>query len=446
MTEDTLLSTNFHPPSERPHLVRRPRLLARLEEGLSQGRPLTLLSAPAGFGKTTLVLQWLSTLERPAAWLTLEEAHSDSLFFLRNIIETLRLAYPSCHYPSAPAKTAEPDQVPSLWMTTIVNALRKDGIQPVLVLDDYHNLQKTDAHVLTALLLESRLPGLQLVVITREDPPLPLARLRARGQLTEIRERDLRFSFAEGDAFFRQTLHLPLKPEELRILAERTEGWVTGLQLAGTAWQQSADPEVFLASFAGDDRYIVDYFLSEVLQREPEELRRFLHQTALLEKFCAALCDAATGRKDSRQWLERIDRMNLFLIRLDHRRQWFRYHGLFAGVLRHSLPAEEQSRIHHQAAQWCAANGHADLAQYHQRRGAELAPPTHPRAPAAPLSARELEILRLLASGYANAEIAARLHIALGTEKRHVQNIFGKLSVNSRTQAIALAREIELIE
>jgi LuxR family transcriptional regulator, maltose regulon positive regulatory protein len=452
MPENALFSAKFHPPVARSNLVRRPLLMKRLDEGRALGRPLALICAPAGFGKTTLAAQWIAATGPRAAWLALEDGDDDPHSFLRLLAAALKQAHPDFSAPPFPVRDAESNEAERSWLMELLDRMRAVGLQPVLVLDDYHRLRAPAAHALTAALLESRVPGLCSVIVTREDPPLPLARLRARGELTEIRERDLRFSPDECADFFRETLALSLEPALADALGQRAEGWAAGLQLAGAAVRGQADPAAFVAEFAGDDRYIVDYFLAEVLQREPEELRRFLEQTSILEKFSAGLCDAATGRKDSRRWIERLEKANLFLIPLDHRRTWYRYHGLFAGMLRLSLPPEEQRRIHQSAARWCAAGGYGELARHHQRCAAELARTGAQTAAAAgahalaePLTGREQEILRLLAAGYGNAEIAKKLTIAVSTAKRHVQNIYGKLGVGSRTQAIALAREIHLL-
>jgi LuxR family maltose regulon positive regulatory protein len=447
MTEPVLLSAKFHPPIARDNLVPRRQLTGRLEEGRAHGHPLALICAPAGFGKTTLAAQWISEIAPRAAWLTLEDGDDDPRAFLRLLAESLNQARPGFSAP--PPGSSELGAGRRAWMAEWTNRMRAGGLRPILILDDYHRVRAAAAHVLTAALIESRVPGLCVVIVTREDPPLPLARLRARGELTEIRERDLRFSPAECADFFRGTLALDLDPALAAALGDRAEGWATGMQLAGAAVRGRPDPAAFVAGFAGDDRYIVDYFLEEVLQREPQEMRRFLEQTSVLETFNAALCDAATGRKDSRRWIDRLEKTNLFLIPLDHRRTWYRYHGLFAGMLRLSLPPDERLRIHRSAARWCAANGFGDLARQHQRSAADLAgrraPTAAEQALAEPLTAREMEILRLLAAGYGNAEIAKKLTIAVSTAKRHIQNVYGKLGVASRTQAVALAREIGVL-
>ena len=246
----------------------------------------------------------------------------------------------------------------------------------------------------------------------------------------------------------------------MTALTSRTEGWITALQLAGLALAAPAegDPapgaaEAFVAAFAGDDRFIVDYLLAEVLARQPEALRDFLRQTAILDRFCAPLCSAVTGREDAQALLEHLEAANLFLTPLDNRREWYRYHALFAEALRLALSAQQQAELHRRAAGWCDANGHPDLAVRHARRVAELAVIATPVRHAnpvnqplvEPLSEREVEVLQLIAAGCSNQEIADRLFIAPGTVKRHINNIYGKLQVGSRTQAIAVARDLRIL-
>jgi LuxR family maltose regulon positive regulatory protein len=273
--------------------------------------------------------------------------------------------------------------------------------------------------------------------------------MRARGQIHEVRERDLRFSHLESISFFNQTMQLELSEQAVMSLENRTEGWVTALQLAGVAMRQHNMADSFIASFAGDDRYIVDYVMAEVLARESESVRLFLQQTAVLERFCAAMCAAVTGRDDAQTMLEAIDRANLFLIPLDNKREWYRYHSLFAEVLRLATSDGDKSRIHQTAAVWCAAHGLDELTAYHKRMSGDLWESGDERAVSAqslvePLSEREMEILGLIAQGDSNAEIALKLFITIGTVKRHLNNIFGKLGVHSRSKAISRVRDLKI--
>jgi ATP/maltotriose-dependent transcriptional regulator MalT len=247
-------------------------------------------------------------------------------------------------------------------------------------------------------------------------------------------------------------MKLALTGEAAAALTTRTEGWITGLQLAGLALRQQGAASRFVEAFAGDDRYIVDYMMAEVLERAPEALRDFLRQTSILERLSAPLCAALTGRDDAQATLEHLESANLFLIPLDNRREWYRYHSLFAEVLRLTLSEQEQIALHQAAAEWYAAHDLAPYAARHAQVAAELsrssgagAPLTIPQPLIEPLSERELEVLQLIAAGYSNAEIARQLYIALGTVKRHINNIYGKLEVRSRTQAIARGRDLGLV-
>lgn len=439
MSGTPLLTTKLRVPARRPNAVPRGHLLARLDEGLSLGRRLTLVSAPAGFGKTTLIRQWVETLGRPASWLTLEESDDDPARLAEYLLAALG---------GEPVPHADPKDV----LHALINALASSGQERLLVLDDYHAIRSFPAHDLVAYLVAHQPPCFHLVIGTREDPPLPLARLRARDQITEIRERSLRFTPDEVAAFLQETLHLHLPPDAVSVLAARTEGWITALQLAGIALNATSDCRGFVAAFAGDDRYIVDYLMEEVLRERPEHLREFLRETAVLDRLSASLCDAVTGRDDSQALLEQLEAENLFLTPLDNRREWWRYHTLFAEALRFTVAPSKQRELHLKAAAWSEASGRPDLAVQHARAAASHAPTAAVTKPAAgpqpliePLSERELEVLRLIAEGLSNQAIADRLIIAEGTVKRHINNIYGKLQVGSRTQAVAVARELHLL-
>lgn len=445
MTQDNLLSTKLLIPAIRPNLVSRPGLVAHLDTGLQLGHSLTLISAPAGFGKTTLIREWIGASERPAAWISVDEGDNDPTSFLNYMIVALNRV-------GQTALGVQQGTAPQEVMVTLINDLTNAGSEALLVLDDYHFIRDFDVHDLLVFFLENRPPGCHVVIGTREDPPLPLARLRARDQMTEIRESDLRFNSEEAGAFLNQTMNLGLSTGAVDALASRTEGWITGLQLAGLALRQQDAVEEFIAAFAGDDRYIVEYLMAEVLDRAEEPLRQFLRQTSILGRLSAPLCDTLTGRSDSQATLEYLETANLFLVNLDNRREWYRYHGLFAEVLRLSLPGHEAVELHKKAAYWYSAHGFDELAAQHHRAVAELSPEAAPTGDRLsnqdlidPLSERELEVLDLIAAGYSNAEIARKLFIAIGTVKRHINNIYGKLAVGSRTQAIAKAREIDLI-
>jgi LuxR family transcriptional regulator, maltose regulon positive regulatory protein len=450
MSLDTLLSTKLRIPAARPNRVSRPDLVTELELGLQAGRALTLISAPAGFGKTTVIREWIDTSARPVAWISVDEGDNDPTSFLTYLITALNQIDDRIGRTVLESQqSAEPQQM----MTVLINDMESAQSDAVIVLDDYHLIGAFDVHDLVAFFLEHQSPGSHVIIGTREDPPLPLARMRARDQVTEIRERALRFHSSETAAFLNQTMSLSLSAAAVATLESRTEGWVTGLQLAGLALRQQSDVEKFVAAFAGDDRYVVEYLMAEVLDQATDSLRDFLRQTSVLERLSAPLCDALTGRDDSQITLEYLENANLFLAPLDNRREWYRYHSLFSDVLRLTLTDQEQVSLHRKAARWFQAYGDDDFAMRHKRAVAELSPeadsPQYGLADQPliePLSGRELEVLELIAAGYSNAEIAQTLFIALGTVKRHINNIYGKLGVGSRTQAVARAREIDLIE
>jgi len=448
MPQDALLATKLDIPAARPNLVARARLLAQLDEGLRLGRRLTLVSAPPGFGKTTLIREWDGAAGRSVAWLSLDAGDNDPARFVRYLVAAL------ARVDERLAQTLPQPEVglsPQETLVAVINALDESGLDLLLALDDYHVISDFAVHDLAAFLLENRPANLHVVIGAREDPPLPLARLRARDQVTEIRERALRFTPAEAAVFFNQTMNLGLSAEAIAALAARTEGWVTGLQLAGLALRQQGAADEFVAAFAGDDRYIVDYLVAEVLDRAPDAVRDFLRRTAILDRLSAPLCDALTGRDDSQAMLEYLDSANLFLVPLDNRREWYRYHILFADVLRLQLIEGERAELHQKAGAWFEEHGLSEFAQYHTRQIAALRPVAPPparrraEALAEPLSEREIEVLGLIAAGCSNAEIAARLYITIGTVKTHINNIYGKLEVESRTQAVAKARGIGLI-
>jgi LuxR family maltose regulon positive regulatory protein len=423
--------TKLFIPPPRPHMVARLRLIERLDAGLRHGHRLTLISAPAGFGKTMLLADWLhqnherrtmnneelQTSPHPSSliagrfrvvWLSLDEDDNDPVQFLRYLIAALQQA--DEHIGLTAQQVLQAPQVSPLSLAaSLINDIAARPTPLVLVLDDYHLITSTAIHAMLQLLLDRQPPSLHLVLATREDPPLPLPRIRARGQITELRERDLRFTTEEVAAFLRQTMSLDLSTAAAEALAARTEGWIAGLQLAGLALHENpADASAFIAAFTGDDRYIVDYLVAEVLQRLPAHLRSFVLQTSILDRLCGPLCDAVLGMTNdqrpttnedrglkiedrtvstsekrssllaprpsnnssfvvsySQLLLEELERANLFLVPLDHRREWYRFHYLFAEFLRTRLSAEERRALHRRAADWYQAAGLPHEAIHH---------------------------------------------------------------------------------
>lgn len=360
-----LLATKLYIPPVRPHLVLRSRLLEQLNTGLHESRRLTLISAPAGFGKTTLLSAWISSSDLPCAWLSLDGADNDPIQFLSYLIAAFQQVDQEMGQAVLPLLSAV-SPLPQAVLTGLINDAVRHSEPLALVLDDYHLITEPIVHEMLGFLLENQPPSLHLIIGTREDPPLPLPRLRARGQITEIRQRDLRFTLDETQDFLSATMHLSLPEKSVSALQGRTEGWVTGLQLAALALQNTPEQaEHFIDAFAGDDRYVMDYLLGEVLERVPDDVRSFLHQTAILDRFTAALCDAVTGRDDSRAVLDVLEASNLFAIPLDNRREWYRYHHLFSDMLQLSLDAHLRGELYWRAAQWHWSQGlHEPAIQY----------------------------------------------------------------------------------
>jgi len=363
-----VLATKLFVPRPRPDLVARPRLLASLDSGLESSR-CTLLSAQAGAGKTTLLAAWLAAAPCPVAWLALDERDQDVHQFLRYLIAAFQTVAPSLGQAAlAWLDAPPPPPLPEVVITDLVNDLAALPGQCLLVLDDYHLVHAPAIHQAVAFLVDHLPPAVHLVVATREDPPLPLPRLRARGQLTEIRAADLGFTPEEALRFLVDGMGLPLTDEQVGKLVDRTEGWAVGLQLAGLALRDRADPAAFVAAFAGGHRLIADYLATDVLDLQPPATRRFLLATSLLDRLCAPLCDAllapdAEGdggppvtEGDSQETLEALERANLFLLPLDDERRWYRYHQLFADALRARLVREvgagAVTALHRRASAW----------------------------------------------------------------------------------------------
>lgn len=362
-----LLESKLNAPRLRPQLVTRPRLTAQLDNGVN--RILTLVSAPAGYGKSMLVCEWV--LNQRFAWLSLDESDNEPFQFL--------------HYLTAAVQQVEPDfgqmtqqmlvspQQPFLRNIAAqwVNEMAKLTRPLIFVLDDYHLINNEEVHGILQFILDNQPRSLHLVICTREDPPLQLARLRALDQLTEIRQQDLRFTSEETAAFLNHTMRLGLSAREMDALESRTEGWVAGLQLAALAMRQNL--HTFIVDFIGSDRYIVDYLVTEVLAHQPQVIRDFLRDTSILERLTASLCDALTGQSGSQTILEQLDTANLFVMPLDHRREWYRYHALFREFLQASLPPEARRPLHQKAAAWYESQGYIKEAIHHTLQASDFA-------------------------------------------------------------------------
>jgi len=398
---ESLLKTKLYIPPLRPDRVPRPRLIERLDQGLESGHRLSLISAPAGFGKTTLVSQWLAAGRRPSAWLSLEESENDPNRFYTYMVAAVSTVIPKFGQETLGMIQAPKPPVAETVLTTLINEINNAGQEFTLVLDDYHQLDARPIDEALAFALEHLPPQMHLAIVTREDPRLPLARLRSRAQLTELRATDLRFTAEEAAGFLNQVMGLNLSEEEIAALDNRTEGWIAGLQLAALAIQgaraqprrspdqASQEARRFIDSFTGTHRYILDYLIEEVLDRQPENIQRFLLQTSILDRLSGPLCDAVcfvpvesaggnaievlpeeltrAGEGNSQAILDNLERANLFIVPLDNERRWYRYHHLFADLLRQRLQHEslrsgedagwDVSRLHIRASQWYEDSG-----------------------------------------------------------------------------------------
>lgn len=444
--QGTLLHTKIAVPLSHTCLVARPRLTAQLA-GEGGGRVL-LISAPAGFGKTTLLAGWAMQQNGRIAWLSLDEGDNDLARFWRYVIAALQAAAPTLSIELADFTAASWESL----LTQLINELTAviPADDPLtLVLDDYYLIHTNTIHQSLSFLLYHQPRSLHVVILTRADPPLALARLRVQGRLWELRAADLRFTLAEMEAFFSCTLPFALSLAAKKTLAERIEGWAAGLQLAALSMRHlvANDVESFVKGFSGAERYVFNYLLEEVLQQQPARIQTFLLHTSVLRTLTPGLCTAVTGYEDAREILVRLAQENLFVLPLDETGQWYRYHHLFASALRSRLEQTEPAlvqELRHRAAAWYAAQGSGDAIPSHLLSAAAM-PPSEPQSALTdPLTEREWGILMLIAQGYSNQQIADRLVISVGTVKGHVNHLLSKLNAKSRTEAVAQAQRLGL--
>lgn len=403
-----LLKTKLFPPPLRPERVGRPRLIQRLNAGSRSGPRLTLISAPAGFGKTTLLSEWIedcrskiadpgseldeleSTIDSPIfLWLSLDEGDNDPGRFLAYLIAAFQEVNEAIGKGLIEALASLQPPIIEPVLIDLINQINASPQGFILILDDYHVIDSRSIHEALTFLIDHIPPQLHLVIATREDPPLPLARLRGRGQLNELRQSDLRFKPGEAAEFLNQVMKLDISEGDVAALNARAEGWIAGLQMGALALQGTISAQGeggvagFVRSFTGSSRYILDYLLEEVLHRQPEPVQVFLLQTSILERLCGPLCEAVLGKRESdaptaslfpthynsdQQILEYLDHANLFLVPLDDHREWYRYHHLFADLLRHRLRQEYpglDATLHRRASDWFEHNGMVDLAIDH---------------------------------------------------------------------------------
>jgi len=384
LQEMPLLRTKLYTPPLRHDQVPRSHLVERLRAGLH--RKLALISAPAGFGKTTLVSEWVHAMGKTTppiavAWLSLDESDNDPARFLTYLIAALQ-GVETQQEADGPIgsgllgalQSAQPPPAEAV-LTALINEIADLSERIVLVLDDYHLIDAQPIHDALTFLLRRLPPQLHLVIATREDPPLPLARLRARGQLAELRATDLRFTPSEAAEFLNQAMGLDLSAEDIAALESRTEGWVAGLQLAAISMQGRKDVTGFVQSFAGSHHFVLDYLVEEVLEQQPASVQAFLLQTSVLDRLTGSLCDALTGQENGQQALEMLQHANLFIVPLDDERHWYRYHHLFADLLRQQLRQAQPERLptlHQRAIEWYEEHGFPDEAIEHAFRAEDF--------------------------------------------------------------------------
>lgn len=363
-----LLQTKLFAPQLRPSLVARPRLLVKLNRGLQTGAGLTLISAAAGFGKTTLVREWIAGCKRPFAWLSLDERDGDLARFLAYFVAAVQTVAPEVGRKTPGILDLLPQQAPESVLTILLNEIAANKETFVVVLDDYHALDAQTVDLALSYVLEHQPPQMHLVVVTREDPSLPLSRLRARGQLSEVRAADLRFTSAEAGEFLNRVMGLNLCEEDIAALESRTEGWIAGLQLAAISMQGHQDSTRFIQSFTGSHHFVMDYLIDEVLGQQPQNVQAFLLRTSILDRMCGPLCDAILLDPSTvgQEVLEHLERTNLFIVPLDSERRWYRYHHLFGDLLRQRLgQARDLPEYHLRASAWYEQNGEPAQAFQH---------------------------------------------------------------------------------
>ena len=369
-----LLTTKLFVPRARRELVSRPRLASQI--GAGWVRKVNLVSAPAGFGKTTLLSEWIGQLGQAAAWLSLDPDDNNSRRFWSYCIAALQTVQPGLGEDAlAVLQSRQTPHIETL-LAGLINEIAQAGHPLVLVLDDLHVITESRIHEDLVFLLDNLPPTMHLIVATRADPPWPLARMRARGDMNELRSQDLRFTVSEAAAFLNETMELDLSAEDVAALEQCTEGWIVGLQMAALSLRGHKDASHFVEAFGGTHRYILDYLLEEVLERQPRDVQRFLLETSILDRLCAPLCDAVREAADGQYMLEQLEAANLFIVPLDDERRWYRYHHLFSDLLRNRLQEalpDQLSLLHVRASQWFENEGLIIAALGHALQGGDVA-------------------------------------------------------------------------
>jgi LuxR family maltose regulon positive regulatory protein len=451
--QEVLLLTKLAIPQRRACLIKRPRLAERLQH--QPENSVVLVVAPAGYGKTTLLTWWAEAIDGRLAWFSLDEADNEPARFWRYVVTALRTAGAGM---SQDVDALLQDKSRMAWEEVaglMINDLSQMKEQITLVLDDYHLIHNNAVHHSLGYLLHRQPLQLQVIMLTRADPPLALARLRVQGRLSELRAADLRFTTEEMEAFLSCSLSIRLQPQAMRALADRIEGWAAGLQLAALSMRGLAEEEAsaFVRGFGGEEKFVVSFLVEEVLQRQPARIQTFLLYSSVLRTLNPGLCTAVTGFADARQILLQLAADNLFVFPLEGMDEWFRFHRLFAGALRHHLEKSEPDLIpelRRRATTWFAAQG------IREGVAGQLLPEMveEPRRileedgglVVEALTPREWEILVLITQGFSNQQIAEQLVISIGTVKGHINHILGKLNAQNRTEAAARARQLGLLK
>ncbi len=440
-------------PLQRACLIARQRLTSQLDRAV--GGDVTLISAPAGFGKTTLVSEWAGGKNKPIAWLSLDEADNDLLRFWRYVIASLRTVFEEIGQEVVVILESEPVIDWESLVTLLINDISEFSGALTLVLDDYHLIHANAIHSSLSFLLNHQPSQLHVIITSRADPPLALARLRAQGRWLDIRAADLRFTKSEMEAFFNCAVTAELPSAAFRALTEQTEGWAAGLQLAALSLRglTSAEATRSVMAFDGAQRYILNYLLEEVLNHQEPQIQKFLLQTSVLHNLTPQLCTAVTGNQDSAQILARLAEEDLFIQSIDETGQWYRYDRLFARALRGHLERTDPDLIpelRRRASAWYAERSASEgLPARLQPAFVILSNPFDSESDepvTERLTERESEILALIAQGLSNQQIADRLVITVGTVKGHVTHVLDKLNAQSRTEAVARARYLGLLK
>jgi len=366
--DDSILLTKLFIPSIPHSVIHRPHLIGQLTTGLQARKALALVSAPAGYGKSTLLAEWVTAYPGQIAWLSIDDRDNNTLRFWTYFVAALQTVTKPLGQSALEMMKSTQHFEPQLFLTALVNEVSALDQPVILVLDDYHLITLQEIHTGMIFLLEHLPPSLHLVIATRTDPPLPLSRLRVRGQLTEVRIADLRFTADEAAMFLNDLMHLDLNESDIQALETRTEGWIAGLQLAALSMQGRSDSHAFIRDFTGSQHFVLEYLVDEVLQRQPESMQRFLLETSILQRMCAPLCNAVTESAEGADVLADLHRRNLFVVPLDGEHYWFRYHHLFAEFLKSLLKrtrADDVPALHRRAAQWFQLNNHPEDALQH---------------------------------------------------------------------------------